>query len=348
MKVVHISFSFLIGGIENMVVDILNEQCVKAITHLIIINKSYDQKIIDRLSDKVLVSTFDRPKGSLNIFYLIKLWALIFKLNPDVVHCHTPKTILLLLPFKKKCVYTVHNIGISIKHLNLYKKLFAISKAVQQDLLKRGGLKSQLVYNGINFESFKARTNYSLRENDILKIVLISRLLHEQKGQDILIKSLNKLVNHQYVTNIHVDIIGDGPSQEFLDKLAHDLKVKNYITFVGPKDRSWVYDNLSNYHVLIQPSRFEGFGLTVLEAVAARIPVIASNIDGPSEVLTDIPSAFLFESEQIDALTFEIMAVKSGYVNKLIEADCKSAFSILKDKFDVANTANNYLENYLK
>src|SRR6478735_3402034 len=225
MRVCHISFSFLIGGIENMVVDILNEQSKTIDTHIVIVNNTYNQEIIDRISANVHVHFINRPQGNPNPFYIFKLWYLLLKLRVQVIHCHSPKLIMFLLPFKNKCIYTVHNIGISLKNLNRYKKLFAISHAVKEDLSKRGNLKSQLVYNGIHFDRFEKRSDYNLQHGEVFKIVQVSRLLHEQKGQDILIKALEELRLQNHLPKVELHIIGDGPSENYLSDLIakHNL-----------------------------------------------------------------------------------------------------------------------------
>ncbi|HTD99698.1 MAG TPA: glycosyltransferase [Mucilaginibacter sp.] len=347
MKVCHICFSFIIGGIENLLIDILNEQSTKAEIYLLIINNVYDEVLLNRISNKVHIVLIKRPQGSKWSFaHLVKLWIFLFKTNPAIIHCHTPNLISILAPFKRKCIYTVHNMGIAVKNLGKYKKLFAISKAVQMDLLKRGQLESEVIYNGIDFSRFETKKNYKLGAGKRLKLVQISRLLHEQKGQDLLIRSIHKLVNEYQLNNIFVDIIGDGPSQEYLERITDELGLVDYINFVGPKDRSWIYANLCEFDALVQPSRYEGFGLTVIEAVAAGLPVIASNVDGPAEILTNVPSAYFFESENIDELAGQIKKVLTNFNENKIEADCKRAVTEVKNKFSVITTANNYLTYY--
>jgi glycosyltransferase involved in cell wall biosynthesis len=348
MRVCHISFSFLIGGIENMVVDILNEQCKTIDTHLIIVNKTYNQDIIDRISAKVQVHFINRPQGNNNPLYILKLWFLLLKLRPQAIHCHSPKLIMFLLPFKRKCLYTVHNIGISLKNLNRYKQLFAISNAVKNDLYQRGSLASELVYNGIHFDKFVKKTNYEFDADQNFKIVQVSRLLHEQKGQDILIKAVHMLIQHNEHLKIELHIIGDGPSENNLKELVASLELDKIILFIGPKDRSWIYNRLNDYDVLIQPSRFEGFGLTVLEAIAAGIPVIASDIDGPAEVLKDMASAYLFENENIEELSSKITDVMADYKSHKIPQICQIDLSKAKRTFSVDTTAAEYCNHYRK
>lgn len=331
-----------------MLVDILNEQSQHIDTYLIIINTKYDEKILNRISKKVKIIYINRPQGSKSPLHILKIWLTLIKINPKIIHCHSPNLINLLLLFKYKCIFTVHNIGESVKGLQFYKKIFAISKAVKSDLKKRGNLESELIYNGINFEIFATKKNYHINEEENFNIVQVGRLLHEQKGQDIIINIIHELVKKQKIKNLKLYIIGDGPSQDFLMNLCNSLGLDNEVIFLGPKDRSWLYDNLCQYHALIQPSRFEGFGLTLLEASAAGLPIIASNIQGPAEILQNVSSSYLYEKENMQELAERILMTMDDYKTKKIEKKCKESLQKLQEKFSVITTANNYLKAYQK
>lgn len=347
MIICHVCFSFAIGGIENMAVDVLNEQVKKADIYLIVVNNEYNSQLLERISKQVKIILINRPKGNRwNFIYIIKLWILLLKINPTVIHCHTPKLIVLLFPFKSRCIYTVHSIGIPVRHLHKYKKLFSISKAVKMDLLTRGNLESEINYNGINFLEIRKKKNYNLKATQDLKIIQIGRLLHEQKGQDILIRSLYIIINNYGIKNISLMLIGEGPSKKHLENLTSELNLQKHITFAGSKERSWIYRNLIEYHILIQPSRLEGFGLTLIEAIAAGLPVIASRIDGPAEILHGISSAFMFETENIEELSLRIKEVLMEYYDQQIEGKCKKSSIEAISKFSVIATANNYLKFY--
>ena len=72
-------------------------------------------------------------------------------------------------------------------------------------------------------------------------------------------------------------------SKDYLKDQIKKYQLENNIRIKGHKDRSWIFKNLSSYHLLVQPSRSEGFGLTLVEAVAAGLPVISSKIDGQAK-----------------------------------------------------------------
>src|SRR5699024_842110 len=228
----------------------------------------------------------------------------------------------------------------------LYRQLFSVSKTVKTDLKRRGGVDSTLIYNGIDFLKFYKKSNYS--DYKTFKIVQIGRLAHEQKGQDLLIQSIAILVQNFKMKNIRLEMIGGGESQKYLSDLIREHDLNDFITLVGLKDRSWIFENLYQYHLLIQPSYCEGFGLTFIEGVSSCLAAVAFNIGAIDEILRDMPSATLFETQNISDLTFKIKGIIDGYNNnnKEIDEKCKVSYNKAINKFSVASTAENYLNQY--
>jgi glycosyltransferase involved in cell wall biosynthesis len=347
MNIVHLIFSLETGGSENLLVDIVNEQVERARVTLIVINNKVEKELVNRISSKVDVKMLNRNAGSkMNYVFLLKLWKFLLTIKPDVIHCHNENNIPLLPFFKTKAVVTVHDVGYPTANLPKYKKVFSISNSVADDL-KKSSISSSIVSNGINFPVYNRRYNYSSGVNNKFRITQVSRLLHEKKGQDVLIKAVDILVHKYKLTNITVDFIGGGTSESYLQKLVKELGLKEYIHFCGNKDRNWVQQNLCAYHLLVQPSRYEGFGLTVIEAIAAGIPVIASDIEGPAEILQNVPAGFLFPTESEGKLADSIINVYNKYQQGEIEEFCEESRSIIEEKYSIRKTANEYLENYL-
>src|SRR5699024_6287835 len=148
--------------------------------------------------------------------------------------------------------------------------------------------------------------------------------------------------------NIRVEMVGEGPSYEYLRDLIDERELQDYISLVGAKGHSWICKNLCHYHLLVQPSYFEAFGLTVIEGVAAGLPVIASNIDGPFEILNDSPSALFFETRNSQDLAFKIKEIISSYKDSgKMDEKCNVAYNKLQNKFSVVSTADTYLKHYV-
>jgi glycosyltransferase involved in cell wall biosynthesis len=90
---------------------------------------------------------------------------------------------------------------------------------------------------------------------------------------------------------VQLEIAGDGPQRESLAALARELGVSNRVTLLG-----WVPDMrplLARWSLFANPSLEEGFGLAVVEAMAAGLPVVATPVGGLSEVIIDGENALL-------------------------------------------------------
>lgn len=346
MKILHIIFSLNVGGSESMLVDILNEQAkTKNQIELIIINDEYNEELLNKISKKIKISFCHRKKGSRNILPIIKLNYKLLKFEPDIIHAHDHTVIQCILPLKKwKTILTLHAIGFDVKNFTKYDCICAISKSVQKDIFDRSNLKSELVYNGINTCHITKKVN-NTEKNDTFKIIQVGRLEHEIKGQDILITALS-LINKKDLTNrIIIDIIGEGSSRPYLQELIKQLKLEKQVNLLGLKNRDYIYTHLHKYDLLAQPSRSEGFGLTVTEGMAAKIPVLVSNNEGPMEIINNGEYGFFFEKGNAEDCANKILEINTyKNINELTE----KAYNYAYNNFDIKNTVQKYFDLYKK
>ncbi len=339
MKILHIIFSLGIGGAENMLVDIINEQAKFEKISLIVINDLVENNILNKISENINVKLFKRKPKSLPLNVFIKLNFQLLKENYNIIHCHNENLIKLILPyFKSKTCLTVHDTRSNTNNFSKYKRLFSISNSVQEDIYKRSNIESTVVYNGINLNSIQKKTSFKPHP---LKIIQVGRLIHNKKGQDIILKTIAE-------TEINAELyfIGAGESKEYLFNLAKKLKIENKVYFLGSKTREYVYMNLKNYDLLIQPSIFEGFGLTVIEAIAAKVPVLVSNIEGPMEIINNGKYGYFFKSNDFQDLKEKLHLILNEYEDLSIINKIESAFLHISSKFNITLTAMNYLKYY--
>jgi glycosyltransferase involved in cell wall biosynthesis len=238
-----------------------------------------------------------------------------------------------------KVVSTIHQTGINTRNLSRADELYSISKSVQEDIKNRYNQNSILNYNGILFEPISQKNDYEL--NPPFKIIQISRLMHSIKGQDILIRSLAEL-NKLYSAELH--FVGDGESKKFLLNLADELNLTNHVIFHGNLPKKQVYQMLSQFDILVQPSRYEGFGLTVVEAMAAKVPVLVSDVEGPMEVIRNGKYGFYFESENVKSCTQAIIKILEEYKTGTITEIVNEAYRYAEKMYNIKRTAQTYLE----
>jgi glycosyltransferase involved in cell wall biosynthesis len=347
MKILHVIFCFPHDGAETMLVDIMNEQSKTDHVELIIINDLYNRDLIQTIDKKVKIHYLNRVPGSINPIKIIEFNFRVFKIQPDVIHFHDHNGIRFALYRGKALTFlTIHGLKFPITNFGKYDKLISISDAVKNDLLSGGSFESIVIYNGIDFSKIAVKSAYN--SSGVFKMVDVGRLCHEVKGQDILLKALHYLIYQKGIESVKLDFIGEGPSLKYLQELMYQLKLDQFVNFLGLKDRHFIYNNLANYDLLIQPSISEGFGLTVVEAMAAKIPVVVSNTYGPLEIIRNGQFGDCFDSG--DPCSCADVLEKS--INKFYDSN----FSDFLDKtydyaisnFSIQNTAQKYLNEYHK
>jgi glycosyltransferase involved in cell wall biosynthesis len=343
MHILHINFSITVGGIDTMLVDILNEQIKTTKTTLVIINDKIEESVLANLNPKVSVIKIRRKEGAKDILKILKLNFIIFKLKPSIIHCHNSNVVNFLALKKCPVVLTVHDINYSTASYNKYNHIFAISHAVKKDIEKNGSFPVSMVYNGINNELIKLKTDIK-DEKEKFRLVVVSRLEHQKKGQDIVLEAIKALSNSY---NLTLDLIGDGTSLGYLQNQVAELKLESQVHFLGVKSRNYIYDNLKNYDLLIQPSRYEGFGLTIVEAMLARIPVLASDIDGPNEILNNGEYGICFKSGDVIDLTKKLKDIFLNY-NNVCSVFIDKAHIRALNNFSIKSTSLNYINAYQK
>ena len=342
MKVAHIVFGMEYGGIETMLVNIMNEQIKHTSISLIIINKQEEKSITQKIDNRIPIIRINRPIGSKNPFYLIILNLLLWIKGYDIVHVHIPNTIkfIYLKPIKNKICLTVHHICTinEISYLHKYKHIFAISNSVQESFAKYLRREVPVILNGIDYTNISPKENVT---NTTFHIVQVGRLDHSLKGQDILIEAISILHRKGY-KNISVDFIGDGDSKDFLKQLVQSKQLENQIHFLGGKEQSYIFSHLKKYDLFVQPSRREGFGLTVTEAMAAKVPVLVSDQEGPMEIIENGKYGYYFESNNTNSCANAIEKIMNAPRHDMV----LKAYQYAISKFDVKRTALEYIHQY--
>lgn len=366
MKITHLFWSLTFGGIETMLVNIVNSQVEQGEdVSLILINSNSETSLLESIDKRVDVRIIGRRRGGILLWPIIKLNMLLHQINPDVIHLH--RCDLYGLIFNRKlsrvaCV-TLHALPIgsvrresiigyvwrklrhksqpvsNVGRIHRIPTVFAISNAVQKELSDRYGVTSTVVNNGILSSLFKQRND--VMPANPLRIVMVSRLEHDKKGQDLLIEAVASLSGKAIV-----DFIGAGNSLDYLKSLAIRLGADSYIRFLGKQTQEYIAKNLSNYDLFVQPSRWEGFGLTVAEAMSACVPVLVSKGQGPAEVTCGDKYGWTFNNGDVKDLAEKIALIADHYAEAMQKA--KSARNYVMSTYDVSVTARRYIEEYSK
>lgn len=346
MKIMHITWSLNTGGIETMLINIANEQIANNHeVYVVILNNVINSQIASSLDTSGHLICFNRKAGSKNPLPILRMNIYLLKLRPDVIHIHDRFIIKTLLPiFRHKLCLTVHDTirdNCNCLYFDKFHKIFSISNSVKDSLYKKAHVNSDVVLNGIKVHSIK---NINTKSNEHFEIVQVGRLLHTKKGQDILLNALHILVQKGY-TNLRLTFIGDGPSRKYLEDLCNNLHLNGYVTFLGDKSQEFIFENLCKFNLFVQPSIYEGFGLTVAEAIAAKVPVLVSANEGPLEIIENGKYGYVFENKNIKDCAIQIENILKNY-NQIKNEITPAAYKHISELYDVKNTAINYIEKY--
>jgi glycosyltransferase involved in cell wall biosynthesis len=294
-------------------------------------------------------NTFTIPiKGLKNPSFMISSFLKTkFKKNFDIVHAHNIPSALAMKNSPGKKILTIH--GIFSEQIDqLHGKTTGnISKKYEKDALSWAdmitviskesydyytslGHKVIQIPNAIDISSLS-----SDEDRKYEKQVLFAGRLSKEKGVKTLIEICKKLPH-----DIHLIIIGDGPEVENLKKLESS---QNNIHYLGSKNHQQTISLIKGSDVLVQPSFSEGISTTILESMACKTAIVASNVGGNLELIQDQESGILVEPTNPEMFCEKIIELISdkSLRNKLSTLSYENV-----KKYDWNIIGKQYLELY--
>lgn len=364
MNILYTIISFNTGGAEKLLTDIINNWSYEEDKLILcIINNHYEQSMINMIEkrDNIEIIYLNRERSSKNINFIYRYMSIIREKKIDIIHCQDKESLFLSLigkffNRKIKLFNTIHDTNTYVGLRNIYvlidkyfvTRIIAISQSVKREIVARGISedKVKVVYNGIDFEKYKIiNCNQDKKiENSTFKIGCVARIQPKKKGQDILIKAL-EIVKLQY-PNIKCIFAGtymkeDTNDMKYLEKMVCDKKLQENVKFIG--NVVDIPSFLSEIDIFVLPSRYEGFGISIIEAMASKTPVICSNIDGPKEILGDDKYGKLFEVENYNDLANKIIDLINNFQNINVER----AYIYAKENYDIKSMQKKLRNIYL-
>ena len=178
------------------------------------------------------------------------------------------------------------------------------SKAVEKYLLgeKISAEKIKVIYNGLDLERLKPKqTNraeicneFGLPTDENIRfITLVANLRHDVKNQPMFLRTAKKVI--EKFPNAHFVLAGEGELKNDLENLARELEITANTHFIGRCAK--VPELLSVSFAGVLTSFHEGFSNSILEYMAAKLPVVATNVGGASEAISENETGFLVESD---------------------------------------------------
>jgi glycosyltransferase involved in cell wall biosynthesis len=221
---------------------------------------------------------------------------------------------------KAKLVWARRDMGIlrTRKHHIAYRLMadapdavFAVSEQVRRHSIEVDRIdpaRVQTIYNGLNLEDWNTAPRPAKAQGEFLVTTVGN--IRRVKGHDVFIKAAAAIVPH--FPKVSFSIAGDVLEPAYfteLQDLVQDLKLANHFRFDGGVTN--LRQHLAAADVFVLPSRSEGFSNAIVEAMAASLPVVATNVGGNAEAVQDGVSGFVVPSEDPAALSAAIIRLLS-------------------------------------
>lgn len=250
---------------------------------------------------------------------------------------------------------TAHGFTDMTRAVSFYEKLdrwvlrscFKKVVTVADDVLKGfPDQKKSVIPNGVDIGQFAGdgqkrtalRKKLNVGDDDVL-IGAVGRLSRE-KNQKMLLDALYPVMREQ--DHVKVMIVGDGPKMDELRQFAEARHLADRIMFTGIiRDMTGVYSAMD---IFVLSSLTEGVPLTVLEAMAARVPVIATRVGGVPEIIRDDDTGLLVDPRDTDALRVKIESLLNDHGKR--QRLAASGFEFVKENYSLGRMCDAYRRVY--
>lgn len=252
------------------------------------------------------------------LYFLVNSFFFILGRDYDLIHVHPflPALVAKVLSILKSIplIITVHGTrlfengrktpSIVLERFILTQIKYNLQISVTKAFLKiaNQNQKISVIPNGIDVKKF---ANKKVSKFPIPTVLWVGRFDRVKKVEDLILAA--KIVA-KTIKNFQVMLVGYGYEEMNLKKLVHDLKLKN-VKFLGLKTGSELTNIYNKAHVFVMPSASEGQPLTIMEAQAASLPVVATNVGGIGELVTHRQTGLLVPSHNPNQLAKSLLYV---------------------------------------
>lgn len=225
------------------------------------------------------------------------------------------------------------------------KHLIMVSKSLQRHYVEKGFAEDimSVIENGIPEKLIvdAAKKNPASGDDGVIKLLYVGRLVQE-KGIQIAVRAMDILVNKFNIHNISLDIVGDGLLKNVtpIKELTTALNLDHHVHFFGRMDYDKVIEEYDRHFAVLVPSLWdEPFGLTILEAMARGIPVIASDRGNSPDMIDNGQTGFIVPAENPEAYALVIKKLMEDqglyqkiWAHALQEVQNRYRFNLVLDK----------------
>jgi len=357
LKVLHIISSFVTGGAEKLVVDLLTNHDTNKIEMAAVSFGPKMNYILEKeLAEKGIDVYYLNKQKGFDVSIYFKLHKIFREFKPDVVHTHLYVIRYTLLPALINripvMVHTIHNnieskeqnkLGIFVEKIAYHyfgMVPVAISESVRVSIIKTYDMAKNhipIIINGIDTSKYR-EVKKCPKNNQSVRLIHIGRL-NKQKNHALLIDSFKNVIDGGY--DVKLIIVGDGELKEELIEKVNSLGISDKVTFLGI--RSDIPELLQASDFFVFSSNWEGLPLVVLEAMSAGLPIVSTKVGGIPEIVQDNVNGVLVEPGNQEMLVEAITKLLTDK-QKLVQMGRKSRE--LASQYDVKQTQQNYEQLY--
>lgn len=328
MNILYLTNHLNIGGITSYVLTLSSG--IKKKGHNLYVASS-SGSLIGKIKEAgitfIPIPIKTKKEISLKIFLsMLKLREVIKKNNIELVHSNSRTTqvlgCLLHRYYGPIHITTCHGFFKTRLSRRLFpcwgQKVIAISESVREHLIKDFKLKPEnivLIHNGIDIDKFRVqrvedrerkRKEFGLGEGPVVGIIA---RLSDVKGHIYLIQAMKNIL--EKLPKAQLLIIGEGKMHGQLTQLCKQLRIQESVKFIPSLVDT--QDVLSVMDVFAMPSIKEGLGLSIMEAMASGLAVVASNVGGIRSLITNEVNGLLVEPANIEQLSWAILELLLDY-----------------------------------
>lgn len=339
MRVLHVITTIERGGAENQLLVLVREQIKQNFEVEIVYLKGQNEL---RDDFRLLGAEVKAASESGNLVRQLLALRQITRNSTQVVHAHLPRAELLVALAKPNGTFIIsrHNAEpffpgapnwIS-KLLSRFvsrraSKIVAISETVKNYLLESGEVPHQKAISVVHY-GFPQVENFQLRNTPTGKIGTLSRLV-PQKDLPTLLRAFEIVLRER--NNMILEIFGEGPERKNLEELSKKLGIQEFVKFLGRTNQ--VNETMRNFDIFILTSKYEGFGLVLLEAMSNHVPIICSRSAAAVEVLgIDFP--LFFSIGDFEALGQLILKVLSSRTKDYVDYQSTRLLQFTPEKME--------------
>lgn len=275
----------------------------------------HNVELVFRKYNKTNIKNVAVIKDYCTIDYIKHLSSEIRKGKPDLILVHGysthiwTKLALMLSGEKIRLIHVEHNVEsytnlrrwLTAK-LDLYtEKYICVSNGVAENLKKQGvdADKIRVVYNGIDIQSFE---KIPVVPHEKFVIGMVARF-SKQKDQMTLIRAIEYLVKERNQKNIELILLGQGKTRNMCQQYVQKHELESWITFKEGSIKALI----PQIDLFVLATHYEGLPLVLCEAMAAKIPIVATNVAGVDEIVLDRQTGWLVPENDFAAMADAIL-----------------------------------------